>query len=209
MARTADPAIRTALIEAAAERMATDGLEALSLRRIAADVGTTTRAVYTHFGSKDELVRAVVVEAFARLEAEVSAVPVTDDPLADMAGTSQAYRRNALANANLYRVMFGLNPLGLRDPGGLGPIGPDDERLDIGLAAFGVMVDQAARCVDAGVLHGDPTELALKLWSTSHGAICLELAGFLGDHGETIYRDATAATFAGLARAGAASPPEL
>ena len=74
MARTADPAIRTALIEAAAERMATDGLDALSLRRIATDVGTTTRGRVHPLRVEGRAgPRAVVVEAFARLEAELDA----------------------------------------------------------------------------------------------------------------------------------------
>ena len=84
--------------------------------------------------------------------------------------------------------MFGLNPLAPHRPGGReAGIDPTDERLGIGLAAFGVMVDQAARCVDAGILHGDPPRLALQLWATSHGVLCLELAGFLGDDGEAVY----------------------
>lgn len=211
MARTADPAVRTALIEAAAQRLATEGLDALSLRQVAAAVGTTTQAVYTHFGSKEDLVRAVVAEAFARLEAELAAAPHTDDPVGDLVGLGIAYRRNALANAHLYRVMFGLNPLALTDPaveasipGSTDPAGgadgADGADAPIGLAAFGVLVAAMARCVDAQLLVGDPAALARSVWATAHGAVSLELAGFLGDPAaaEATYAEATAATFAGL-----------
>ena len=116
MARPADPAVRPALLEAAAAVLATDGLGALSVRRLAAEVGASTQAVYTHFDGKDDLVVAVVREAFARLAAELDGVGQTDDPLADLAAMGDAYRRNALANRHLYRVMFGLNPLALSDP---------------------------------------------------------------------------------------------
>ena len=202
MARTADPAVRIALIEVAAQRLATEGLDALSLRQVAAAVGTTTQAVYTHFGSKDDLVRAVVAEAFARLSAELGSVPHTDDPVADLADMALAYRRNAVANAHLYRVMFGLNPLALTDPaahdhGQADPMGPS---LDVGLDAFGTLVAGVARCVEAGAVAGDPALLALQVWGTAHGVVSLELAGFLGAAAEETFVAATTAVFLGLPR---------
>jgi AcrR family transcriptional regulator len=65
--KTADPSVRTALIEHAARITAEEGREALTLRRLAAGVGTSTMAVYTHFGGMDDLRRAVRREGFARL----------------------------------------------------------------------------------------------------------------------------------------------
>lgn len=198
MARTADPAVRTALIEAAARRLSTGGVEALSLRQVAADAATSTQAVYTHFGSKDDLVRAVVIEAFARLSAELRSVPTTDDPLADLTGIAEAYRRNALANAHLYRVMFGINPLRLTDPGLHERTGDPADRFEEGLDAFWAMAEVADRCVAANVLSGEPAHLAVQLWATAHGVVSLELAGFLGPEGADVFADATRATFRGL-----------
>ncbi|CAN5799260.1 TetR/AcrR family transcriptional regulator [soil metagenome] len=200
MARTPDPSVRVALIEAAARLLADGGAEALSIRRVAADVGTSTMAVYTHFGSKEDLVRAVVAEAFRRLHAELSSVPLTHDPVADLIGTAGAYRRNALANANLYRVMFSINPLQLTDPVAEHAELPEARRLDIGLDAFGALVAAVARCVEAGALSGEAAPLALAIWASAHGAMALELAGFLGDDAEATFVRATTATFLGLPR---------
>ncbi len=194
MARTSDPSVRVALIEAAAQLLASEGLPALSIRRVATTVGCSTMAVYTHFGSKEDLVQEIVREGFARLHAELSAVDHTSDPVADLVNLGDAYRRNALANSHLYRVMFDLNPLALTDPAAHADPG------GLGLDAFGALVDAVARCVDAGVMAGDPSRLALLVWSAVHGAVSLELAGFLGDDGATNYAGATAAMFAGLTR---------
>jgi AcrR family transcriptional regulator len=192
MARTADPAVRVVLIESAARLLANEGPDALSIRRVAGDVGTSTMAVYTHFGSKDDLVAEVVREAFARLGAELAAVPRTDDPLADLAGAGAAYRRNALANAHLYRVMFDLNPTALTDPS-VALAHPEGDE-----GAFGALAAAVARCVDAGKLAGDPAKLALQIWATAHGVVSLELAGFLGRDGEAVFDDAATALLAGL-----------
>ncbi|MGI8710417.1 MAG: TetR/AcrR family transcriptional regulator [Acidimicrobiales bacterium] len=196
MARSPDPAVRVALIEAAARLLADDGLAALSIRAVAAAVGTSTMAVYTHFGSKDDLVHEVVREAFARLHAEIASVEQTADPVADLAATGAAYRRNALANAHLYRVMFSVNPVALTNPA------DHEGQPGLGLDAFGGLVDAVARCVDAGALSGAPGQLALQIWATAHGAVSLELAGFLGDTGQATFDAATTAAFLGLAAGG-------
>jgi len=186
MARTADPVVRTALIEAAARRLADAGLEGLSIRGVAAEVGSSTSAVYTHFGSKDDLVAEVVQEAFDRLHSGLLAAPSTDDPVADLRGIGLAYRRNALANPHLYRVMFGLNPLELRIGGHT-----ETSAVTVGLDAFGALVTAVARCTEGGLLLGDPTEVALIVWSAAHGAVMLELAGFLGDRCEAVFEAAS------------------
>src|ERR1700719_4194891 len=99
--RIADPSLRTDLIETAARLVATEGRQGLTLRRLASEVGTSTMAIYTHFGGMDELRREVRREGFARLGAHLAAVAETDDPVADLAQLGQAYFTNALENPNL------------------------------------------------------------------------------------------------------------
>ena len=104
--KTADPAVRTALLEGAARLIATEGSAGLTLRRLADDVGTSTMAVYTHFGGMQNLRQEVRREGFARLRAHLEAVHPTGDPVADLGRLGWAYHDNALENPNLYRAMF-------------------------------------------------------------------------------------------------------
>ena len=165
--------VRMRLLEGAARLLGEEGPSSLTTRRLAKEAGTSTMAVYTHFGSMPALVREVVAEGFARLYARVDSVPVTDDPVADLAVMSVAYREHAMANPHLYAVMFGSASLGgyrLRD-----------DELDVGLAAFGQLVAAAKRAIDAGVLRpGDPAAVAGQLWTALHGYVMLELAGYQG-----------------------------
>ncbi|SRR6266511_2490402 len=78
-ARTAD-----ALLDAAERIILEGGIDALSVRTVAARVGTTTRAVYSLFGSKERLMAALGVRAFEMLGAGVAALPTTADPAADL-----------------------------------------------------------------------------------------------------------------------------
>jgi len=63
--KIADPAVRTALLENAARLIATEGTTGLTLRRLAEETGTSTMAVYTHFGGMQSLRDEVRREGFA------------------------------------------------------------------------------------------------------------------------------------------------
>jgi AcrR family transcriptional regulator len=170
--RRADPELGASLIEAAARLLAEEGPHALSTRRLAAAVGTSTTAVYTHFGGMDDLVRAMVREGFVRLNARMLAVARTQDPVAEVAALGIAYRDNALENRHLYFAMFGGSTLG-------GFALTDDDRQH-GRYALAPVVSAVARCMEAGRFRpGDAQAVANQMWIALHGLITLELGGYL------------------------------
>lgn len=179
-AKPAAPEIRTALVETAAHIIATEGLGKLTLRRLAADVGTSTMAIYTHFGGMDELRRAVRREGFVRLGRALAAVGETDDPVADFLVLGWAYHLNATANPDLYRAMFLDGPI-------------DAEDRETGLETFAVCMEATERCQEVGRFHaGDARARATELWAILHGLVTLEMAELIDD-------DAVVATLAAAA----------
>jgi AcrR family transcriptional regulator len=162
-----DNAIRPALIEAAARLIATEGASALTLRRVADEVGTSTMAIYTHFGGMPELRRAVRQEGFARLAAHLANVDETDDPVADLAMLGAAYYENAISNPHLYRVMFMEQPL-------------DDDNAAVDDGTFASLVAGMQRCITAGrFAPAEAADLATQFWALGHGVITLQLAHLL------------------------------
>ena len=97
------------------------GVSALSMRTLAAEAGTSTTAVYSLFGGRSELLQALYVQAFSGFGAAQEAVPVTDDPSADLLGLGRAYRCWALDHPHFYAIMFG---------GALVGIEPDERTLE-------------------------------------------------------------------------------
>jgi AcrR family transcriptional regulator len=168
----ADPSdVRSRLIAVAARLLAEGGPEAMSVRKVAAEVGTSTMAVYTHFGSKPELLRAVTAEGFGHLAERLAEVERTDDAVADLARSLAAYRLAALDDPNLFHVMFG-SPVAavLTGPG---------ER-EAALATFVNLVQGVQRAMDDGRLAPAPADMvALELWSAVHGLCCIELGAGL------------------------------
>jgi AcrR family transcriptional regulator len=104
--REHDEKTAAALLDAAERTIAEKGVDALSLRELAADAGTTTRAIYTLFGSKDGLLGALGVRAFNLLQREGEALPATDQPARDLVEAALMFRRFALDHPALFSIAF-------------------------------------------------------------------------------------------------------
>jgi AcrR family transcriptional regulator len=95
------------LLDSAERIVEAEGLSALSVRRVAADVGTTTRAVYSLFGSKDGLVVALGSRAFELLGTAIRSLPETSDAAADLAEAGVAvFRRFVVEHPSLFAIGF-------------------------------------------------------------------------------------------------------
>jgi AcrR family transcriptional regulator len=170
--RQADPDLGATLMEAAARLLTEEGPSALSTRRLAAAAGTSTMAVYTHFGGMDDLVRAMVHEGFRRLNDRMVGVVPSSDPVADMAQLGIAYRDNALENRHLYSVMFGGSTLG--------GFALNEEDRQYGRFVLEPVARAVSRCMDAGRFWpADPQAVANQMWIALHGLVTLELGGYL------------------------------
>src|SRR3954470_6116953 len=98
--------LRVALLDAAGALLHDEGPHALSTRRLADLVGTSTQSIYTLFGGKQGVMRAMFREGCDRLARHMRAVPVTDDPWVDLRLLGDAYRASAKATPHLHSAMF-------------------------------------------------------------------------------------------------------
>lgn len=188
--RLHDDALRTRLLEVASRMISSDGESAVTVRKVAAQAGTSASAVYALFGSREALVEAVSEEGFRRFAEHLAAVGQGQDPVADLRALGGAYRAFALADPHFYRVMFDRAV----SPGDAEPAAAVDR------PTFRVLHDAVAR-----VLDGAPPErvlgAAVGLWGLVHGLVSLELAGLLpGDRGarEAAFDQASGAVGAAL-----------
>jgi AcrR family transcriptional regulator len=105
--RLHDEATAASLLDAAEALLQAEGLEALTVRRVAKATGTSTRAIYSSLGSKEALVANLGTRAFELLDAQVRAVPLTDDPTADLVNVAiRGFRAWALSHPAFFRVGF-------------------------------------------------------------------------------------------------------
>jgi len=183
---------RAALLTAAAELLHAEGAEAVSVRRVAAAVGTSTRAVYSLFEDKDGLLRALSEDVAETMRRHHEAIPERADPLAEIVDLAFAYRAAALEKPQLYDLFFGL-------------VGATNDRTDPLVALAFRSFERVLRVIRRGAADGlfpgrEVMEVGLNLFAMVHGLASLELRCLLGDPdwAATIWRQSVEATLTGL-----------
>ncbi|SDN42121.1 TetR/AcrR family transcriptional regulator [Allokutzneria albata] len=166
-----DEALRARLLDRAAETLSTDGPDGLSLRKLAADAGTSTTAVYSLFGGKPALLRELYLEAFRRFGERLSTVENSGNPVEDLVRLGLAYRESARADPHLYAIMFSTVVPGFE---------PDQEAIRQAVATLRPLMDMVAAGIASGHFAGyRAEEIAVGSWGLVHGLVSLEVRGHL------------------------------
>jgi AcrR family transcriptional regulator len=104
--REHDAATRERLLAAAARVSSDEGWHAVTVRRVADEADTSTRAVYSLFGSKHGLEEQLHQAMFERLLELLDDIAPTDDPRADLLDFGLAYRRWATERPEHYGALM-------------------------------------------------------------------------------------------------------
>ena len=196
--REHDEATAAALLSAAERIVERGGLRALSVRRVATEAGTTNRAVYSLFGSKDGLVVALGAHSFGLLEQRVRELAITDDPILDLVDAGlHGFRPFALEHPSLFVLAVQKYDV------------PPEVAARFRRAADSAMqqlLTRLRRLESAGLLAGrDIHDAAMHFHALCEGLAGLELRGVITpDRAERAWHDGLSALTAGFA----ASPPD-
>jgi AcrR family transcriptional regulator len=186
--------MRAALLTAAERLIEAHGPAAASVRAVAESVGTTTRAVYSVFGSKDGMLAALATRLFELLAQAVDACETTDDPVSDVVTISiDGFRRTALEHPALYGLVF------LRLVGNI-QLGSDFRQAATG--AFGRLEAQLAVLDAQGQLGTTPVRTAAQsVHALTEGLASMELRGMISAPAgaEDIWRASIRALVTGFA----------
>lgn len=163
--------LRSALLAQAEQTIRENGVEQLSLRDLARQVGVSHGAPRRHFADRQALLDALAEAGFARLEAELRTAfdGAGDDFRARLGATATAYIRFAIRDAALLELMFAGKH---RDP--TGALNEAAER------AFSIMRELIQQGQANGVLEqGDPERVGLVLFATIQGIAALVTTGLV------------------------------
>ncbi len=148
----------------------TEGIDAVTMRTVAARSGITPMAIYRHYANRDALVRAVCGEGhrifFEYLQRSLS----EPGPWERLLASGRAYLEFALDHPRDYALIF------LDSSPALHAAGPGWQDA----ATFRFLVDRIRECADERLLKtDDPEDAALSIWAQVHGLVSLFLAGKL------------------------------
>ncbi|MFX0578086.1 TetR/AcrR family transcriptional regulator [Nocardia nepalensis] len=165
-------ALRDTLLAACLRLIETEGIGAVSLRRVAREAGVSTGAPYHHFADRSALLAALSTQGFQRLASELAvARAAADTPLTALTALAEAYVQFSQEHPGYFRLMFRPE---LSEPD------KHPDAMAAGDAAFDVLAHTIAECVAAGMLPADKADtLAVMWWSLAHGMASLWLDGQL------------------------------
>lgn len=157
--------LRRALMDEALRQIGEKGIDAVTLREVAAATGVSHAAPYHHFADKNALLVAIGMEGMALMDVEMERrqAAAGPDPTARLLAVGMGYVIFAVEHPEYYATMTKCE---LSDPQYLPPgeqsAGNTWERL----------LASVEECQTAGLLPpGDPVILAVYLWSLVHGLV--------------------------------------
>ncbi len=161
--------LRQALIEAADLTLAAEGVEGLSLRKVAQRAKVSPTALYSHFKDKRELLAQLATQGFEKLSASMESSARDsgnggDSQVYDLAGLARGYVRFSMQNTALFQLMFGREVGNLLDFPAL---------VAAGANSYSIMSECVARQVKLSGSQTSPAVAATAAWSVVHGLATL------------------------------------
>ncbi len=167
---------RTQIVAAAKELFVTDGIDHVSMRKIARRVGITQAAIYQHFENKEAILFVIIEDFFGELRAALDAVVAAESgPLERLRRAMRTYVEYGLSRPEEYRLVFmtpmsGLVRAGVAVPRTEGALAKSSQ----GSLAFDVLDGAVREVVARGIVRHDNKELLTEaIWAAGHGLVSL------------------------------------
>jgi len=161
--------LKNALIEAGLDILSKEGVQALSLRKVARKAGVSHAAPYAHFADKQALIAAIATEGYARLYQDLAEVAAhyASDPSQALIEVAWAYVQFAVNHPDHFKVTFS----------GIVENETDyPEYVEQSKKSLKLVMDLVTDCQEVGLLTaGDSELLAISIWAGIHGFISLLL----------------------------------
>jgi AcrR family transcriptional regulator len=165
------PELRDHVLAVAIGLLARNGVAGFTARNVAREAQTSTPAVYELFGDKGGLIRELFFEGFRLLGLRLETFVETEDPRADVIQIVELYRGFIRENRVLSEVMFA-HPFT--------DFEASRAELRAAAAVRTFIVERVRRCIEAGLMHGDESDIALVLIALTEGLAVAESSDRLG-----------------------------
>lgn len=167
------PELRDQLIEASGELLRGQGIEDFSTTKVADACDTSTQMIYTLFGGKSALLKAVYEAKAEELTEEFQAVEA-EDPIERFYEMGMVYRDFILGHAALYDSVFSLEALENYDRA---------DKLIERVDTFQEFENVVEELIETGFLpeNTEVAKLTDQLWASMNGILRLTILNFYPD----------------------------
>lgn len=163
--------LRTALLDRAEQTVRDKGVEALSLRELARDIGVSHAAPSRHFKDKQALLDALAQAGFERLSGALERANAVEGGIRErMHATARAYVDFAVEDAALLELMYARKH----------EAGASPELVSSAFRLGDPLLELIRDAQEAGEIRQGPVEVvALALFASIHGYAALSVSGIL------------------------------
>ncbi len=163
---------RARILDAARELFVENGVEATTMRAIAARIEYTPTAIYHHFRDKDALIEELCFLDFRALAAALIRIGEIADPIERIKRMGLAYADFGFDNRSQYRFLFMTQTQHARLESRIEKNNPEQD-------AYGFLVMTVKEGLSKGLFRPefqDEHQLAQIFWSGLHGLVSLHIA---------------------------------
>ncbi|MEO8380112.1 MAG: TetR/AcrR family transcriptional regulator [Acidobacteriota bacterium] len=164
--------IRSRILDAARELFASEGVDSVTMRRIAERIEYSPTAIYFHFRDKDALLEELCDHDFREFAQGFGVIAQMPDPVERLRAAGYAYVDFGLRNPSHYRLMFMV-------PKNATPQSKTITKGDPAEDAYAFVKGIVGDLLKKKLLREDLTDpdlVAQVIWSAIHGLVALEIA---------------------------------
>lgn len=162
--------MRQRVVKTAMKLFLKDGIENVSMRKIADKIEYSPGAIYSYFKDKGEIIHAIHNEGFEKLYALQKSLDNIKDPFERLSKMGRLYMKFALENPDYYDLMFIAK--------GVAEKISEKKEWDVGQRSYDYLKDTVKECIEEKyMIESDVDSATFAVWGFVHGMAALIIRG--------------------------------
>jgi AcrR family transcriptional regulator len=162
--------MRQLIIKTAMDLFIDEGIDNVSLRRIADKIEYSPGSIYSYFKDKGEIIHAIHTEGFEKLYTLQLTLESISNPLEKLSKMGELYMKFALENPGYYDLMFIAKGVAAKIY--------EKQEWDVGQRSYNYLRDTVKQCIEQGyMIESDIDAATFAMWSFVHGMASLIIRG--------------------------------
>jgi AcrR family transcriptional regulator len=158
--------LRKRISMAAQELFLEEGLEGVSMRKVAKMAGVSAPAIYRHYENKDDLLREIIDEGLGILETYLAPALDEPTPLERLNRLADRFLDFSIEQPKYFEFAFMIPSRSISDV--------RTELAEKNWVTFNLALKQIGACMEAGIFKkDDPLGAAITVWAGVYGLVTL------------------------------------
>ena len=165
--------LRDRISEAAQQLFLKEGLEGVSMRKVAELAGVSAPAIYRHYENKDELLQEIIDAGLKTLETYLEPALEAPSPLERLTLLADRFLDFAIEQPKYFEFAFMIPSRSVHDL--------RTELAEKNWVTFNLALEQIGACMEEGEFKkDDPLGVAITVWAGVYGLVALYRMGRFG-----------------------------